>query len=394
VKSLAADDVRLDHEPKGARDLACRGVVSALILLATSCLAAAGGGSWEARADSLSAIIAASQTTPRPAIPAFDSWAATLLPGNVSAELHGLVRDAIIGRADAENDLGTLFALGTDVPRSFEQAAFWYRRAADQGVASAAYNLGVLLERGLGVPRDPAAALARFRQAADTGHAGALNALGVVYRDGLGVARDPAEALVWFRRASIGGNPRGTHNVGRLYESGDLGAPDLRTAAGWYQVAADAGDEQARSALARLQSVADGGGLAAFRTGFVVLAPGAGLLALEPAVPSPADPEPILDQLAARMAGSAPSGPVEAAAASAGPVIAPEPRPTTAQIREIQRLLATLNFDVGRIDGRIGRRTRSAVAAFQRSRDLPVTRRPSVALLRVLRAATTVASND
>ncbi|MGF6232024.1 TPR repeat protein [Inquilinus ginsengisoli] len=81
------------------------------------------------------------------------------------------------------------FALGIEVSQNFERAAYWYRRAADQGVASAAYNLGVLFERGLGVPRDPEAAVARFRQAAEAGHAGALNALGIAFLSGSGVAR-------------------------------------------------------------------------------------------------------------------------------------------------------------------------------------------------------------
>jgi hypothetical protein len=318
-----------------------------------------------------------------------------LLPGNASPELRRLARDAVAGHADAEHDLGTFFALGIEVPQSFEQAASWYHRAADLGVVNSAYNLGVLLERGLGVPRDPEAAVARFRKAAEAGHAGALNALGLAYRNGSGVARDPAEALTWFQRASVGGNPRGAYNVAKLYESGELGTPDQQLAADWYRVAAGAGYEPAREALARLRAAAYLGGAAAPPTGFVSLAPEASLLVLNRTGMPAENAERILDSLAAQLAG-VPSSPVKVAIASASaaqPAAMPE-RVTAAQIREIQRLLARMDFEVGRVDGRLGRKTRAAIAAFQQSRDLPVTWRPSMALLRMLRMATTVASTD
>jgi hypothetical protein len=205
-------------------------------------------------------------------------------------------------------------------------------------------------------------------------------------------ARDPMEALIWFRWASIGGNPRGAYNVARLYESGALGTPDPQTAAGWYRVAADAGSEPARTALAKLQAIADG----APRIGFVSLAPEAGVLVLDQTSMPAAGPDPILDSLAAQMAGLPPPGPGKVAMASASaaqPADRPE-RVAAAQIREIQRLLAWMNLDVGPIDGVVGRRTRAAIAAFQQSQDLAVTRRPSAALLSALRMATALASRD
>lgn len=320
-----------------------------------------------------------------------------VLSNDASAELRRLMRDAIAGRADAQNDLGTFFALGIEVPRSLEHAAYWYRRAADQGVSSATYNLGVLLERGLGVPRDPDAAVVRFRTAAEAGHAGASNALGLAYLTGSGVARNPAEALVWFRRASTGGNPRGAYNVAKLYENGALGIPDLQTAAGWYRVAADAGDEQARIALARLQATAGIGVSAVPRMGFVSPAPGAGLLVLDQIGGAAAGPDPILDNLAAQMMESGMPRPIETASApasEAGPSAAPNQPATAAQIREIQQLLARTNPRVGPIDGLVGRRTRAAIAAFQRSQGLPVTRRASTELLQVLRTTTLLASRN
>lgn len=413
MKSPADRDARLDREPRGACSPAARQVATLLILAGCGCLVAGGFASRQAEAAPLAeigggprmSVPTASPSRSAPAVPgaavrAPGVGAEFRLPDKASAELRRLARDAAAGQADAENDLGTFFALGIEVPRSFERAAYWYRRAADQGVAGASYNLGVLLERGLGVPRDSEAAVARFRDAAAAGHGGALNALGLAYLNGSDMVRDPAEALVWFRRASNAGNPRGAYNVARLYESGDLGAPDLRTAAGWYGVAADAGDEQAKEALAKLRALASVNASAAPRVGFVGLVLRSNLLALGQAGMPGDDADRILDGLAAQLTGAAPRSLAEAEAVSglgvsgAKPAAMPEPPVTAAEIAEIQRLLAQMNLDVGRIDGRMGRRTRSAIAAFQRGHDLPVTRRPSATLLGALRTATLVAQSE
>ncbi|WP_343712066.1 SEL1-like repeat protein [Inquilinus sp.] len=327
-------------------------------------------------------------------IPVRNGIAALPLPDNASAELRRLARDALAGQADAENDLGTFFALGIEVSRSLEQAAYWYRRAADQGVASASYNLGVLLERGLGVPRDPEEAVARFRDAAAAGHPGALNALGLAYLNGSGAAHDPQEALAWFLRASAAGNPRGAYNAGRLYESGELGAPDPSTAAGWYRVAADAGDAQAEASLTRLEAFVDADTPRVSRAGFIDPAPREILLTPGPAGTSDDDADRILNQLASRLAPpiSVDAPDIPGSDMPGTRLVAAADRPlTTAEIIEVQQLLAAAGFYRGRINGRMGRKIRSAVAAFQRSHDIPATGRPSSSLLAALRTATLVA---
>ena len=72
------------------------------------------------------------------------------LPDAAPETLRHLARQALEGNADAAHDLGTLYAIGTDLPQDYGRAALWYRRAAAAGVANAVYNLGVLTERGLG----------------------------------------------------------------------------------------------------------------------------------------------------------------------------------------------------------------------------------------------------
>jgi TPR repeat protein len=43
---------------------------------------------------------------------------------------------------------------GEGVPRDYQMARMWCRKAADQGLANAQYNLGVMYNNGEGVPRD------------------------------------------------------------------------------------------------------------------------------------------------------------------------------------------------------------------------------------------------
>lgn len=376
---------RRDHKRSSARSAASmREGALLLILTVIGWLAVDVPGTRRGEAASLSGteeaqleggIIVAPTDSPTAQVP---------MPDNAPTELQAIARDAIAGQPDAEHDLGTIFALGIEVPQNLESAAYWYRRAADQGVINANYDLGMLLELGLGVPRDPAAAVARFRKAADAGHADAQNALGLASLGGSGVARDPEEALNWFRRAGAGGNPRGAYNAGRLYENGDLGVPDRRAATDWYRIAADAGDAKAKAALERLQAAAHPSTPVPLGAGFVILAPDTSFFVATQTTEAAARPEPILDNQAAQMATREPDVSVEAPVI---PAVTAEPRVTTGQIKEIQQLLGQLNFDAGRADGRMRRKTGAAIADFQESRELPVTGRPSVALLEALRTA-------
>ena len=103
------------------------------------------------------------------------------------------------GDADAQFDLGVMYANGEGVPQDYTQAVAWWRKAADQGHARAQNNLGVMYETGQGVPEDFTQAVAWYRQAADQGHAGAQANLANRYRlGGQGVPQDFVEAHKWL----------------------------------------------------------------------------------------------------------------------------------------------------------------------------------------------------
>lgn len=79
-------------------------------------------------------------------------------------------------------------------------------KAADGGSAEAQYQLGVMYANGVGVPQDDFAARALFEKAAAQNHSGALLAMGVFAQDGRGGAEDARAARSYYERAIALGN--------------------------------------------------------------------------------------------------------------------------------------------------------------------------------------------
>ncbi|MBF1271437.1 MAG: sel1 repeat family protein, partial [Neisseria sp.] len=63
------------------------------------------------------------------------------------------------GNAQAQFNLGLMYANGQGVRQDDAQAVQWFRKAAEQGVAEAQYNLGVMYANGQGVRQDDAQAV-------------------------------------------------------------------------------------------------------------------------------------------------------------------------------------------------------------------------------------------
>ena len=69
------------------------------------------------------------------------------------AEFVNLEEKAEAGDIEAQTRLGTKHALGFDVPKNYEIAATWYKRAALGRGAVAQYKLARLYQLGYGVPQ-------------------------------------------------------------------------------------------------------------------------------------------------------------------------------------------------------------------------------------------------
>ena len=145
------------------------------------------------------------------------------------------------GDADAQVNLGHMFAEGRGVVKDEAEAVKWFRKAADQGHASGQSNLGRMYNNGWGVVKDEAEAVKWFRKAADQGDADAQTSLGLMYENGRGVAKDEVEAVKWYRKAADQGNADGQVYVGRMYWGGRGVAKDVVEAYKWFLLAAAQG---------------------------------------------------------------------------------------------------------------------------------------------------------
>ena len=101
------------------------------------------------------------------------------------------------GNAYAQERLGLMYWMGWGVPTDEIEAAAWYRQAADQGIARAQHKLGFFYLNGIGVPKDAAQAATLDLSAAEQGYWPAQSWLGSVYLKGIGVPSDPQEAYFW-----------------------------------------------------------------------------------------------------------------------------------------------------------------------------------------------------
>ena len=101
-----------------------------------------------------------------------------------------------------------MYVNGRGAPKDEQQAAYWCRKAADQGFANTQHNLGFMYENGRGVPKDEQLAVSWYRKAADQGHAGAQNNIGSMFWFGRGVPKDEQQAYFWWLLGSGSGNAK------------------------------------------------------------------------------------------------------------------------------------------------------------------------------------------
>jgi hypothetical protein len=84
---------------------------------------------------------------------------------NYQTALKVWLDQAMGGSAEAQNNVGEVYAKGLGTEPDYGMAAQWFKKAAAQGYGRAKINLGFLYEEGLGVPQDTAMALNLYREA-------------------------------------------------------------------------------------------------------------------------------------------------------------------------------------------------------------------------------------
>ena len=175
-------------------------------------------------------------------------------------KLSDYIDKARKGDASAQADAGYcyLYGLGTSV--NYEEAVYWFRKAAEQNNKSAINNLGYCYEFGKGVAQSYATAAKYYLKAAELGNTQAQSNIGYLYESGQGVAKNLQEAVKWYRKSAEQGSARGQCNLGYMYEAGKGVEKDLFEAVKWYRKSAEQGYARGQCNLGDMYET--GGGVA------------------------------------------------------------------------------------------------------------------------------------
>ena len=152
------------------------------------------------------------------------------------------------GFAWAKYNLGDCYRQGRGVAKDLSVAIRWYSAAADDGIDDALEALGHAYysrETKNGYQN----ALYWYKRAAEKGNAGCMNRVGVMYNDGVGVAQDYDEAMRWYKRAAELGNAMAMRNIGTLYRYGSGVSRNFAIAVDWLKKSLAAGNEEARKEI-------------------------------------------------------------------------------------------------------------------------------------------------
>ena len=134
--------------------------------------------------------------------------------------------------------------------KKYEQAIYWWQKAADAGNSAAQKNLAICYFNGYGVEKDVEKAIYWWQKAADAGNSAAQKNLAFCYLKGDGVEKNVEKAVYWWQKAADAGNSAAQFNLAICYLKGDGVEKDVEKAVYWWQKAADAGDSTAQYRLA------------------------------------------------------------------------------------------------------------------------------------------------
>lgn len=143
------------------------------------------------------------------------------------------------GDADAQVMVGHILQRGETGLIDVDEAAKWFRSAAQNDHADALVALGEMALRAQ-ADMSPTEALPWLTRAADQGRADAMRVIADMYAKGTGVAIDTAIAQQWLIRANAGGDMRAARRMGDI-----LIESDAKAALDWYEKAAAKGDAEA-----------------------------------------------------------------------------------------------------------------------------------------------------
>ena len=164
-------------------------------------------------------------------------------------DIEELKKEAEAGDVNAQGSLALRYSKGKGIAQSYEQAAFWYEKAALQGDAGSQCLLAICYTNGEGVEKDAEKAFYWFEKAALQGDSGSQCLLAICYDFGDGVEKDVKKAAFWHEKAAQQGDDYSQCFLGMYYEAGKDVPKDYEKAAYWFEKAAERGNSNAQMYL-------------------------------------------------------------------------------------------------------------------------------------------------
>jgi TPR repeat protein len=180
------------------------------------------------------------------------------IDANHPASVAQLQTKATQGFIKQELELAADYFAGRGVPKDLAQAAYWYRKAADQGNPAAQLYLGYMYTVGMGVPLDKAEGIQWYRRAASSNDSEAKVNLATFYMHGDGVKQDTQEALRLLRSAAEKGDGRADAYLGLANYLGTGVPVDHAAAESWFKAGVKQHDPEAAFFLVVLEGQAPG----------------------------------------------------------------------------------------------------------------------------------------
>lgn len=172
-------------------------------------------------------------------------------PVSIRGRYQELRERALVGDADALNDLGWWWLNGTRLKPNPKLARRLFKIAAVTGCSEALFNLAELAFHGKGLVINIGLAIEYYEQAFESGVICAAQALGSLYESGdEGVNADHGKAISWYKRGAVEQDLMACFSLGRL--ALDETSPEYDAALGlyWLQWAAMKGQVLATEKLA------------------------------------------------------------------------------------------------------------------------------------------------
>jgi TPR repeat protein len=145
---------------------------------------------------------------------------------------------------------------GVGAIQDYEQALFWYQKAAELGHVRSMAKLGEMYYYGIGIEKDFNKALLWLRKPAQEGYSDAQYLLGMIYLTGNsnnGVKKDLKQAFLWLRRAADEFHGDAAYQVGRMLYYGQGVAKDSKESRRYLNIAKELQIKRAVNLLAQIE---------------------------------------------------------------------------------------------------------------------------------------------